>query len=160
MMELIVSVAVSGLLVAGLTSTLYVASRAVNLSGPPGDALDGSRAASDLLGELGHAVTFTQRSAHAIEFTVADRDNDALPETIRYAWSGIPGDPLTRQQNGAGVAEVVQGVHQFDLAYHLTTAGKQTVVSRVGIKLQVGADSASRIDSAVGSLNAPEVASP
>ena len=74
MMELIVSVAVSGLLVAGLTSTLYVASRAVNLSGPPGDALDGSRAASALLGELGPAVTFTPRSAHALAFTVADRE--------------------------------------------------------------------------------------
>lgn len=131
LMELVVGVTVSGVLMAGLTSTLYVASRAVNVSGPPRAVLDGSRAASDVLGELQYAVTFTERSASAVEFTVADRDGDEAAETIRYAWSGTAGDPLTRQYNGGAAVPVVEDVQQFDLSYVVQTT-TETVTEEAG----------------------------
>ena len=122
LVELVVSVAVSGILVAGMTSTLYVASRAVNTSGPSRSVLEASAAAADVLGELQYAITFTERSADAVKFSVADRTGDEVPETIRYAWSGTPGDPLTRQYNGGEQVEIVQDVRQFDLTYEYRQA--------------------------------------
>lgn len=126
LVELVVSVAVSGILVAGLTSTLYVASRAVNVSGPPRAVLAASTGAADVLGELHYAITFTERSANAVEFTVADRNADEAPETIRYAWPGIAGDPLTRQYNGGTIVQVLQDVRQFDLAYDIRVVSETT----------------------------------
>ena len=41
----------------------------------------------------------------------------AGPETIRYAWSGTPGDPLTRQYNGGTVLNVSDYVQFFSLDY-------------------------------------------
>ena len=95
LMELVVAITISGVLMVGLTSTLYVASRAVNLSGPPRAALDASGAESNVLGELQYAVSFTERSNHAVEFTIADRNCDDADETIRYAWSGAAGDLIS-----------------------------------------------------------------
>jgi type II secretory pathway pseudopilin PulG len=121
LVELVIAVAVSGILVAGLTSTLYVASRAVNVSGPTRDVLTASAAAADVLGELQYAITFTERSENAVEFTVADRNGDLATETIRYAWSGIAGDPLTRRYNGGTTVTVAEDVHDFFLEYHTRT---------------------------------------
>ena len=61
--------------------------------------------------ELNYALSFTERPVNVVEFTVADRDGDESPEFIRYAWSGTPGDPLTRQYNGGTIAELVRDVH-------------------------------------------------
>ncbi|MBN2129397.1 MAG: hypothetical protein JW741_07865, partial [Sedimentisphaerales bacterium] len=56
---------------------------------------------------------------------VADRNNDDVPETIRYEWSGAPGDPLTRQYNGGAVVEIVGNVERLDLAYDLETSSTE-----------------------------------
>jgi hypothetical protein len=125
-MELVVAITISGVLMVGLTSTLYVASRAVNLSGPPRAALDASGAESNVLGELQYAVSFTERSNHAVEFTVADRNGDDADETIRYAWSGAAGDPLTRQYNGREPVTLVEDVQEFDLNYVIQESAETT----------------------------------
>lgn len=124
--ELVISVAASGILIVGLTSTLYVASRAVDHSGPTQRTLAGATAAQEVLNDLQFAVALTERSANAVEFTVASRDADATPETIRYAWSGTPGDPLTRQYNGGTVVSVVDDVHEFQLSYRTRTVSDET----------------------------------
>ena len=58
----------------------------------------------ELLADLEFALAFSEKTDHALTFTVPDRDGDFISETIRYAWSGTPGDPLTRQYNGGAVA--------------------------------------------------------
>jgi prepilin-type N-terminal cleavage/methylation domain-containing protein len=126
LIELVVVVTVSGILIAGLTSTLYTASRGVSGESSTRAVLDGSAATSELLGDLQQAVTFTQRSATAVEFTVADRGGDAAPETIRYAWSGTPGDPFTRQYNGGSVVNLTENIQEFQLSYDLRAVAKQT----------------------------------
>lgn len=97
----------SSLLVAGLASALYISSQALDVDKSPSRQ---SATASEVLGELAAdlalARSFSERTATAVTFTVPDRDGDLDPETIRYAWSGTPGDPLTYQYNG-GTASVL-----------------------------------------------------
>ena len=144
LIELIVSVAVSGILVVGLMSTLYTATRATDPAAGAGRILDGSLSAHDLLGELQLAVTFLERSANAVTFTVADRNGDTADETIRYAWSGTPGDPLTRQYNGGAALEVLQDVHDFTLTYDVKVVTEQPppVANESGEVLLAGHDTA------------------
>jgi hypothetical protein len=63
--------------------------------------------------DLEFALAFSEQTATAMTFTVPDRDGDLLAETIRYAWSGTPGDPLTRQINEGAVATMLEDVHVF-----------------------------------------------
>ena len=63
----------------------------------------------------------TDSNATCIEFTVADRNADDVPETIRYQWSGTAGDSLIRRYNAGTLAEILTDVQQFDLSYDLHT---------------------------------------
>jgi hypothetical protein len=67
----------------------------------------------ELEADLEFALAFTEQSARAVTFLVPDQSGDAKLETVRYAWSGTPGDPLTRQFNGGAVAVVLENVHVF-----------------------------------------------
>jgi hypothetical protein len=66
--------------------------------------------------DLQTAKSFTERTATAVTFTVPDRDGDNIDETIRYAWAGTPGDPLTYQLNGGTATTLADDVQQFNLA--------------------------------------------
>ena len=73
------------------------------------------------------ALTVTERTATSITFTVADRTGDGIPEQIRYAWSGVPGDPLTRQVNGATPVVIARNVTKFGLSYITKTSAPTAV---------------------------------
>ena len=116
LLELVVASAGATFLIVGLASSVYIASQAVDPSSSPGNAtIQGDSALSDLMADLRLATSFSETTPTAITFSVPDRDNDTNPETIRYAWSGTPGDPLTRQYNGGAAAVVVENVHDFSL---------------------------------------------
>jgi len=66
--------------------------------------------------DVEHAISFSERTANAVTFTVPDRDGNGLPDTIRYAWSGTPGDPLTYEYNGSVAEKIAVDVHNFNLA--------------------------------------------
>lgn len=121
LLELLVAVVICGILVTGLMSTFYVASRATDWSGPAHDRQAGCTALQQLLSELQMALNFSERTATAVEFTVADRNGDLAPETIRYAWSGTAGDPLLRQYNGGPPVAVLGNVAAFALDYVVKT---------------------------------------
>ncbi|MBM4074622.1 MAG: hypothetical protein FJ267_03150, partial [Planctomycetes bacterium] len=87
-----------------------------------GDTGTGARAIAtdvqkDLLADLQRATGFTERTAKAVTFTVPDRDGNGRPETLRYAWSGTAGNPLTLQVNGGPVQNIALNVQQFALSY-------------------------------------------
>jgi len=117
LLELVVALLVCGVLIAGLMSTFYVASRATDSSGPAMERQLGAVALKQMLAELQMALGFTERTPTAVEFTVADRDGDSTPETIRYEWSGTAGDPLVRRYNGGAGVNVLENVQQFALDY-------------------------------------------
>jgi hypothetical protein len=109
---------ITSILVVAMGSALLIASHAL----PTPQSLElttqaGIDATSRMIRELRYALNFVERSSTAVEFTVADRDNDATPETIRYAWSGTLGDPLTRQYNAGVAVNVAADVYEFDLVY-------------------------------------------
>ena len=54
-----------------------------------------------------------------MEFTLPDRDDDDLPEVMRYEWSGVSGEPLLRTYNGEQ-SVAVANVANFDLEYDTT----------------------------------------
>jgi prepilin-type N-terminal cleavage/methylation domain-containing protein len=122
LIEMLISLAIMAVIAAALGSTIVLASKALDQEAGPGASTVAARRATDrLLAELTGATAFSERTANAITFTVPDRDGDGSPETIRYAWSGVAGEPLTRQYNG-GVPDVVaEDVRQFDLGYLLRT---------------------------------------
>ena len=124
--ELLVSLAVMGVLMTGLASALLIVSKSAPDPDSPLTALaDGAILVDQIAEELGGATWLLERTATAVTFTVADRDTDGVPERIRYAWSGKPGDALTRKYNDRTAVDVVTDVHSFDLQYDLEAAAEE-----------------------------------
>lgn len=112
--------AVMSILSVAIVSAMLLAAHALPESDSPiQNLLDDSESVDRVIEELRTALHFTERTATAIAFTVPDRDNDGVPERIRYAWSAAPGDPLTREYNGASAVTFVPSVQEFALAYDL-----------------------------------------
>ena len=123
-MELLVATASATVLMAGLASAIYVANRALHDEALPVSAnRQASAALRQILIDLEHALAFSERSSTAVTFTAPDRNGDAVPETIRYAWSGSPGDPLTYEYNGSPPAKIAEDVQAFDLSFLTRVAG-------------------------------------
>lgn len=119
--ELMVAMVASAVLLVGMMSAILVASRATEPNQLPSDTIEASRALVDLSADLQFATEFFARTATTVEFYVLDRDNDGVPEFIRYEWSETPGDPLQRTYNGGPAVPVLDAVFQFALTYDLTT---------------------------------------
>ena len=118
LVELMVSMSVATLLLGGVVSAITLASRAIpDADSPLRATTKAYHAAERMAEELFVAQSFAQRSATMVEFTVADRDSDTVAEIIRYQWSAVPGDPLTRQFNGGVLGTVLDDVYKFDLSY-------------------------------------------
>jgi hypothetical protein len=104
----------AGILLVGLSSSLMIALRATDTSQTPTSArIKANDALLELEADLEFALAFTEQSAWAVTILVPDQNGDAKLETIRYAWTGTPGDPLTRQYNGGAAAVVLENVHIF-----------------------------------------------
>lgn len=134
LVELVVSMAVATVLMGGLASAIVLASHAMPSKKNPASAmLESHYAAEQIASELFCAQAFSERTATSVEFTVADRDGDSIAETIRYAWPGTPGDPLTRRYNSGTTVEFVPEAYEFTLAYnyrHESTTTTETVVTQ------------------------------
>ena len=127
LLELAVGSLVTSILMVGLGSTIYIATRAGDPDvGSLRDCQESSAAAFDITAELQFAQSFTERTATSGKCTVADRNGDTKPETIRYAWSGTPGDPLTRQFNGGVIVNAVENVQVLSLTYSVKSIAEPT----------------------------------
>jgi prepilin-type N-terminal cleavage/methylation domain-containing protein len=112
LIELLVSVAITTVIMLAISSSMLLATKALPDAGSPANAvIIASEIAEQLATELQYAVSIKSRSTNMIEFTVADRDGNE--------WSKTPGDPLTRQYNGGSAVQVVDRVHEFDLSYDI-----------------------------------------
>jgi len=118
LLELLVSSSISTVLVVGLGSSIYVASQTFDTHDPDAaDVVDSQIILSQIMREAQSATSISELTPNAATFTVPDRDGDSIDETIRYAWSGTPGDPLTYQLNSGSVINVAEDVQQFNLTY-------------------------------------------
>ena len=123
LVEMVASLAIVSVIIIACGSAIVVAVRTFELSATAGEAPGPDSAASRIAADLQTAMAFSERTATAVAFTVPDRDGDGLPESIRYAWSGTPGDPITVEYNGAAPVVLVSNVTSFDLSYLLRTYG-------------------------------------
>jgi len=122
LVELVVSMTIASVLLLGMGSAMIIASQAMpDAEGATQNTIIAAEAAEQIAAELQYAVAINDSNATSVEFTVADRDEDDLPETIRYQWSGTPGDSLTRQYNGGALTEILTEVQEFSLSLDLQT---------------------------------------
>jgi len=127
LVEMVVTMGIVGLLMVGLGSAILIATKAIpDQNRTTSRLIQTSLTAEDLVTELQQAIYVTERTAHAITFTVADYDSDSdeSPERIRYSWSGTAGDPLMRQFNDGDEIPVLENVQQFNLTYDLTSVSE------------------------------------
>jgi len=158
LVELLVSIAVTAILMLAIGSAMLIATHAFPDVGSAASAtIVASEVAEQLTTELQYAVSIISRSEKMVEFTVADRDTDEVPEVIRYQWSGIAGAPLTRQYNGGSVVEVLDSVQEFNLSYDLEIIQAKNYLRVVDIKLMAGNDQQSAVYTATETFNKPEV---
>lgn len=120
--EIIVSVMIISIVMVALSSAIMLASKALPDSAGGSSALAAAgRALDNVVADIRLALSVSESTSTSLTFTVQDQNGDGLSETIRYAWSGVAGAPLTRQFNGGAAVEVAQGVQDFDLTYNVLT---------------------------------------
>ena len=122
LLEVMLSTAIVAVLLGGVVGAMFVAQRGLAGSTAAADSLSvESRATQMITQDVGLATSITERTGLAVTVVVPDRNSDGQSETIRYAWSGVQGDPLTRQCNGGPPATIAPNVCQFNLTYLLKT---------------------------------------
>ncbi|MCG8450849.1 MAG: prepilin-type N-terminal cleavage/methylation domain-containing protein, partial [Pirellulales bacterium] len=118
LIEMVISTTVGGVLVAGLASSLYIASQSLDVdSGSLGDKRVARRALARLHHDAQSAISVSELTNKRVTMTVPDRNGDSVPETIRYDWSGTAGDPLTLEYNGGTATTLADNVQSFSLAW-------------------------------------------
>ncbi len=119
LVELTATMAVLMILTSAMGSAMMIAGRGLPDAESPMTVISQSVDVVDQIsGDLLYATSVTENTDSTITFTVADLKHGAAgPETFRYAWSGTPCEPLTREYNGSAAAIVIENVHDFHLSY-------------------------------------------
>jgi prepilin-type N-terminal cleavage/methylation domain-containing protein len=130
LVELMVSLALVTIIVAACGSMLMLMGKAVanDKSNVGSDATVARSATDQVIDDLKVATAVTEQAATAVTMSVPDRDGDGQPETIRYAWSGTPGDPLTRAYNSRPIGVVADNVRALNFGFLGKTVGKPPAV--------------------------------
>ena len=117
--ELALSMTVMTILLGATASAVLLATRALPIGDSTAERLAKTAdVVSEIADDLNFATSFSVATDKEVIFTVPDRAHGAEgPETIRYAWSGTPGDPLTREYNGGLRVNVVESVDDFAIEY-------------------------------------------
>ena len=119
LVELVASMAIMTILLGGIASAVVLATHALPDEDDPSERTAAAIAVVEqIAGDLTLADTFLLADPDAVRFTVPDRGHgDVGPETMRYAWSGTPGDTLQHRYNGCPAITLCEDVHVFSLKY-------------------------------------------
>ena len=118
LIEAVLSVAITAVIGLSLTGVMVMAQKALASGSAEADqAHKADRAMQMILMDINLATSMPERTAHAITVVVPDRDGAGQSETIRYAWDGVAGDPLTRQYNGGTATTLAENVYQCNFTY-------------------------------------------
>src|SRR5437764_11705927 len=120
LMEMAVAFALVSIVLVAIGTVIVVAGKAVpsSASAAASNATASADAViSQVLGEVRFATSITESTPTAVTFTVPDRNNDNTPESIRYSWSGSPGDPLMRSYNHGTSSPIIPAVSSLSLGY-------------------------------------------
>lgn len=118
LLELTISIGISSILIAGMTSSLLLAVQANNPGDGPFQDVDN---ASQALGQISRDLTYSSEiltaldETNALEFEVPDQTGDGVNEVIRYQWSGETNEPLERIFNGGTPQPMINDVSVFSI---------------------------------------------
>lgn len=151
MVEMVVTLVIMAILVSAMGSAVVLASRALpnesDLSVQLGRAME---VCDRMEVDLAEATSVTETGDSSVAFVVPGRGEDADgPESIRYAWSGTAGDPVTLELNGDAPAVVCENVHALSFKYayaELTLQHPPRVMLIAGNKTTPGSNDQDRID--------------
>lgn|GEM_PF-1931470 len=116
LLEMVTSMALMVIVLGGMTSAVVVASRAIDDGTDPGVlTAEAAGVLTEISAEINFARQFDELTVSSVAFRVPDRDGDGRPEKIRYAWSQVAGEPLTREYNGGPAVNIVDKVNRFAL---------------------------------------------
>lgn len=121
LIELVVSMGAASVLLAALASAVTVSTQSWSTDLSPRRQAEASDSTQRMHDDLRSAVQFTERTSRAATFQIPDRDGDGIRETVRYAWSGTPGDPLTVSLNSQPAEELVASVQEFQFDWQTRT---------------------------------------
>lgn len=117
--EAIVSLASIAVVIVALGTAMTVAARSATKDAVGGGYAESVADLQLLQGELMFAHAVTELSGDTVEFVADDVTGDGRPDLVRYEWSGVSGEPLTRTVNNGLPANVVSAVG--DLTFSATT---------------------------------------
>jgi len=121
MLEVMMSTVIVSMLMLAMSSVMVLSTRSITSQSE--DVSKASDVIDEITTDLNLAMSFSEQTATAVTFTVPDRDGNAVSETIRYSWSGTPGDSIMRTYNGGSEVAVAEDVQYFSLEYILKTIG-------------------------------------
>lgn len=148
------SLAVMAMIVGAISAAMVIAAK----STPGGDAdseaiTQAAEALDRMTLDLSYALTITRLDTSEIAVTISDRDGNAASDTVSYAWSGTPGDPLIRTYNGVSSPCVMR---VYSLTIEANTDSVTQRFTRLGITMDAGTTRRATVRSAVTLVNAPE----
>ena len=122
LLEMMLSLVLLSIVMASVGSAVLFASHVMpGKDSPASTLIHDSSVLRQIAEDLALAQHVIERETNSITVVVADRTGDGLPERIRYAWSGVAGDPLTYQLNDASAFTILESVESFGLTYDLDT---------------------------------------
>ena len=116
LLELLIGVAVSGLLVVSLGSALMIATRSIRPEESSAVTLDAARSLRMLQEDLRFATRVIDRTSGSIRILTTDANKDGSSDVVNYSWTGIAGSDLFRSVNGATATSVCPSVTDFNIA--------------------------------------------
>ncbi len=96
LVELLLALAISAIVMSSVPMMISLSSRATPTDGGvQAAAVEAADCFAQLTADLQLARAVTELTANSITMTVPSRDGSGASQTIRYAWSGTKGDPVT-----------------------------------------------------------------
>jgi len=118
LIELLVAVAASTVVLGSVGLVLRSSLDAQATVRSEADALFATRfALSRMASRLRNAVSLSETTATAVTFTAAKAPDAAATEAIRYAWSGVAGEPLMESVDGAPPVAIAPHVAHLSFSY-------------------------------------------
>lgn len=127
LIEMVLAVGVLALVLVGAQSAVMIAARATPAKDDANaQAASSAACLSAIADDLAVATSVSSTLPHALEFLVPDRTGDAVEDSIRYEWSGKPGEPLYRSLNGGAAEKVAASVNALEFTYDTQQSTPET----------------------------------
>ena len=115
LMELVVAMAASTFLIAGMGSVMFIGRQIAYTPTDVTRRATASDVVAQICDELRYATSVIQQTSQILEFVVADRNADGTAEKFRYEWSGVAGEPLRKSVNGGTSVDILPAVNNFNI---------------------------------------------